>query len=86
MAFRKPLFDLASVHDARPPAAYPPIESESGSVDPVATGIVGAVVGAAAGATYMAAKRFSTKEGDESVPRQPDDDAAPDEGDSEPRS
>jgi len=37
----------------------------------VATGIVGAVVGALAGAAYVASKRFSKVAGDEAVPGAP---------------
>jgi hypothetical protein len=49
---------------------FPP----GGSIDPVATALVGVAVGAIGGATYMAAKRFSPRPDDESVPR---GDAAP---------
>jgi len=44
---------------------------------PVATGIVGTVVGAVMGAAYVAAKRFSKVAGDEAVPGTP---AAPETG------
>lgn len=78
-AFNVPLFDRAAVHAARPPATYPQLERETGTIDPLATGLVGLGVGVAAGATYMAAKRFSTKEGDESVPTNPSDGTPRDE-------
>jgi hydrogenase small subunit len=58
LAFRKPMFDLIPIHDATPPTTYPPIHAAQGSVDPVATGVVGAVAGALAGATYVAARRL----------------------------
>ena len=80
VAFTKPLFDRATVHDARPPASYPEIETDSGSINPIATGLAGLGIGAVAGATYMAAKRFSTKEGDQSVPTNPGDGADDDTG------
>lgn len=58
LAFRKPMFDLVQIHNAKPPTTYPPIQAAQGSIDPVATGVVGVVAGALAGATYVAARRL----------------------------
>jgi len=68
VAFRVPMFEKAQNIHPTPPDTYPPIEAPLGRIDPVATGLAGLAVGAAAGATYMAAKRFSRRQGDEDVP------------------
>jgi hypothetical protein len=69
-----PMFDKAPILHPTPPDTFPPIAAPQGSIDPVATALVGVAVGAIGGATYMAAKRFSPRPDDESVPR---GDAAP---------
>jgi hypothetical protein len=43
----------------RPPDTYPPIDAPQGGISPVATGLAGAVVGALAGAGYVASKKLS---------------------------
>jgi len=68
VAFKVPMFEKAGIPHPTPPDTYPPIESPQGQVDPLSTGLVGLAIGAAAGATYMAAKRFSRREDDENVP------------------
>jgi hydrogenase small subunit len=74
VAFRMPMFDKAPILHPTPPDTFPPIAAPQGSIDPVATALVGVAVGAIGGATYMAAKRFSPRPDDESIPR---GDAAP---------
>lgn len=73
LAFRKPMFDLVQIHHAKPPANYPPIQAAQGSIDPIATGLVGLAAGAVVGATYVAARRFPTaswsEKHDEEPPR-----------------
>ncbi|MFO0931457.1 MAG: hydrogenase small subunit [Planctomycetota bacterium] len=71
VAFKTPIFEKSAVPAPAPSAGYPEIRPETGTVNPVATGIVGAVVGALAGAAYVASKRFSTVPGDERVPGEP---------------
>ena len=68
VAFKVPMFEKAGIPHPTPPDTYPPIESPQGQVDPLSTGLVGLAIGAAAGGTYMAAKRFSRREDDENVP------------------
>ncbi len=38
VAFKQPIFDRAHIQDAQPPAFYPAVQEEGGSVDPIATG------------------------------------------------
>jgi len=59
LAFKRPFFDHAALHTVAPPSTYPGPNSPSGELDPVATGLVGATLGAVAGATYVASQRFS---------------------------
>ncbi len=69
IAFRVPMFKVIPIHTlAAPPSAYAPIISPQGKVSPIATGLVGLAAGALAGAGYIASRRFSTVEGDQSVP------------------
>ncbi len=77
VAFKVPIFEKSAVPTPMPSALYPEIRPETGKIDPVATGIVGTVVGAVMGAAYVAAKRFSKVAGDEAVPGTP---AAPETG------
>jgi hydrogenase small subunit len=57
-AFKTPMFDIAPIHNATPPRAYPVIEAQLPSaVDPIATAVVGAVGGALAGGAYVASRR-----------------------------
>ncbi len=58
VAFRKPMFELAAIDRAVPPTTYPPVNAPQGSIDPRATGAVGLVAGAVAGATYIASRRL----------------------------
>jgi len=52
-----PLHTTVDIERPTPPDTYPPIHAEQGKVSPLATGIGGAVVGAVAGAAWMAAKK-----------------------------
>jgi hydrogenase small subunit len=69
IAFRVPMFQVVKLHSiAAPPNSYAPISTTYGKVSPLATGLVGLGIGAAAGAGYVASRRFSKVEGDESAP------------------
>ena len=69
IAFRVPMFKVVQIHTrATPPETYPPINAPQGLVSPLATGLVGLGVGALAGAGYVASRKFSTKQDDDSVP------------------
>ena len=50
-----------------PPDTYAPIRAAQGRVSPVATAVGGAIVGAAAGAGYVASKKLSGRPGRQSV-------------------
>lgn len=57
-AFKTPMFDIAKLHSATPPSAYPVVEAQvQDQVDPIATAVVGAVGGAIAGGAYVASRR-----------------------------
>jgi hydrogenase small subunit len=52
IAFRVPMFDTIAIEMPKPPATYPSMTSESGTIGPVATGLVGLVAGAALAGGY----------------------------------
>jgi len=58
VAFRVPLFDTVKPHDVVPPAAYAPVFTPQGHVSTWAVGLAGAVVGAAAGAGFVASRKI----------------------------
>jgi len=68
VAFQMPMFDHAPVPDAKPPTTYPGVTAPSGTMNPIATGLVGFGLGALVAGAYVASKKFSEKPGDESVP------------------
>jgi len=59
LAFRVPLHTTAVIERPMPPDTYPPIVAEKGEVSPWATGVAGAVVGAAATAGLMASRKLA---------------------------
>jgi len=67
LAFRVPLHQTAVIERPTPPDTYPPIHADRGGVSPWATGVGGAVVGALAGAGYMASRKLG-EEGSETGP------------------
>jgi hydrogenase small subunit len=56
LAFRVAMFDTVQINRPSPPATYPPISAERGSVSPVATGLAGLAAGAVVTATAKVAK------------------------------
>ena len=69
MGFTKPLFSLADIKTHTPPAAFPEISQRQGAAT-ASTGaalLTGAVVGAAIGATAMAAKKLNKLDSDKQV-------------------
>jgi hydrogenase small subunit len=64
LAFRVPLHTTAEIERPMPPDTYPPIVAETGKVSPWATGVAGAVVGAAATAGLMASRKLSREDAD----------------------
>jgi len=48
-----------------PPHTYVPIRALQGSVSPIATGLAGAVIGALAGAGYIASKKLRAADDDD---------------------
>jgi len=69
IAFRVPMFKVIQIHTrATPPETYPPITAPQGIVSPLATGLAGLGAGALLGAGYVASRKFSTVQDDDSVP------------------
>ena len=68
LAFRVPMFEVIPIRNAKPPDTYAPIDPPPPSWSVPAALVVGGVVGALAGAGYVASRKFSTVQGDESVP------------------
>lgn len=65
-----PAFQTVPITGATPPATYPDVDSthEKGYVAATATGVAGLAGGVILGAGYVAARKFSNKAGDDSVP------------------
>ena len=63
-----PIFEKSEVPLPTPPRNYPGITQPTGSVNPIATGLVGFGVGAVVAGAYVASRKFSEQPGDESVP------------------
>ena len=63
-----PAFQTVPISTATPPATYPSVEAPQGVVQAAATGAAGLAGGILLGAGYVAARKFSTKAGDDSVP------------------
>ena len=65
-----PAFQQVPITAATPPATYPDVDSQhsKGYVAATATGVAGLAGGVILGAGYVAARKFSNKTGDESVP------------------
>lgn len=74
LGFKVPLFQQIPIHNAVPPSTYPPINAAHGNLNALAVGGTGAAIGLLAGAGFMAARNFSKKPGDESVPGTQSDD------------
>ena len=69
IAFRVPMFQVVQIHTtAEPPATYAPIVAPQGKISPIATGLLGLAAGALAGAGYVASRKFSDRQDDDSVP------------------
>ena len=68
VAFKIPIFEKATIFDAKPPALYPPVEGTAGDIDPLATGLAGLGVGVIAGGTFVASQKFSRSPGDPALP------------------
>jgi hydrogenase small subunit len=59
VAFTIPIHTTVPIERPMPPDTYAPIHAAQGSVSPIATAVAGAIVGAAAGAGYVASKKLS---------------------------
>lgn len=69
IAFKVPMFQVVQLHTiAAPPTSYAPITTTRGTISPLATGVVGLGVGVLATGGYVASRKFSEKEDDESAP------------------
>jgi len=69
VAFRVPMFKVVQIHTpAAPPETYAPISAPQGTISPLATGLVGVAAGALLGAGFVASRKFSKLQGDQSVP------------------
>jgi hydrogenase small subunit len=65
VAFKMAIHETVDIERPTPPDTYPPIFGEHAKVSPVATGIGGAVIGAALGAGWAAAKKAGEQVDDE---------------------
>ena len=72
LAFRVPQFTTAKIERPTPPDTYAPITAEKGEVGYWATGVAGAVLGAAATAGVMASRKLS-RDGAEAEAGGPDE-------------
>jgi hydrogenase small subunit len=63
VGFRMALHDTAPIERPMPPDTYPPIRAVQGKVSPVATGVAGLAAGAAATATWFAARGLDKRPG-----------------------
>lgn len=61
VGFNLPLHATVAIQRPTPPDTYPPIYAEQGGVSPVATAVGGAIVGALAGAGYVASKKLTSE-------------------------
>jgi hydrogenase small subunit len=69
IAFSVPMFKVVQIHTpAAPPDTYAPINAPDGVISPLATGLSGLAIGALAGAGYVASRKFSKVQADQSVP------------------
>jgi hydrogenase small subunit len=64
LAFRVPLHTTVEIERPMPPDTYPPIVPERPGLSPLATGVAGAVVGAALGAGVMASRKLAAASGE----------------------
>jgi hydrogenase small subunit len=62
VAFHLPLHATVAIERPGPPDTYPPIQPAGRGVSPLATGVAGAVLGALAGAGYVASRKLSTSD------------------------
>jgi hydrogenase small subunit len=77
LAFRVPMYETIPIRNATPPDTYPDVTTPRGTVDPVATGLVGLGVGAVGGAAWAAAQKLSNDVASERTPAPPPEPPAP---------
>ncbi len=65
IGFEMPLHATVDIGGLGPPATYPSVAVPRAAVNPVAVGVGGAVVGAVAGAAYMASRKLGAAEENE---------------------
>jgi hydrogenase small subunit len=70
VGFNIPIHTTVEILRPTPPDTYAPIHAAQGGVNPIATGVAGAVLGALAGAGYVASKKLGGS--DEEIRPQPD--------------
>ncbi len=58
IGFTMPLHQTVQIYRPSGPDTYPPINAPQGRISPVATGVAGAVIGALAGAGYVASRKL----------------------------
>jgi hydrogenase small subunit len=69
VAFKVPMFQVVQLHTiAAPPTSFAPITTTRGTINPLATGLVGLGVGVLATGGYVASRKFSRKQDDEDAP------------------
>jgi hydrogenase small subunit len=69
IAFKVPMFQVVQLHTiAAPPTTYVPITTTRGTINPLSTGLVGLGIGVLATGGYVASRKFSKDQNDESAP------------------
>jgi hydrogenase small subunit len=61
IAFRVPIFQLADIHGATPPEAFPLVNTRIGSIGTAAAGLAGLVAGAIGGAAWVGSHKLPGK-------------------------
>ena len=68
VGFTIPLHQTVDILRPMPPSTYPPIAQPQGAISPMATGVAGAIVGALAGAGFVASKKLSANPAESGTP------------------
>jgi hydrogenase small subunit len=67
LAFKKPMFEVIPIYNAKPPEVYAPISAAKGSASPFAAGAIGLAAGAFLGGGYVVATKLAELRGSDVV-------------------